>query len=405
MVAPGRAPAGAGPRVGARPPAGRLGAAALAILGLLLPAGCGGGGEKSSPPPPPKVTVAKPLERKVTDYVEMPGTLQAYRAVELQARVEGYLRSIHFRDGERIEKGQLLFAIEPDPYQTRLRLAEAAVAQQRATVTRNREEYDRQQRMLRSRATSESQVQQWRAQYESAQAVLQQNEASAELARIQLGYTKVTAPYAGRIERHLVDVGNLVGAGGPTHLATLYQLDPIYAYFTVNEHDLARLLERLRQAGKAAGGREEIPVFLGTQGERGYPHRGRLDYAAPALDPTTATLQLRGVLPNPATGRLPALLPGMYARGRVPVGVQEHALLVPEDALGILQGKHYLLLVNEKNEVEQRFVTVGRRVGSLRVVAEGLKGSDSVVVSGLQRAHPGSKVTPVQKTLSGTSSD
>ncbi len=386
----------------------RMGALCSAFVCLLAAlAGCGSRGEKPPAPRPPQVKVAKPVEQEVTDYLEIPGNLQAHGEVDLVARVEGFLQSIHFEDGDMVEEGQLLFVIEPQPFEADLRVAEATTAQQEATLLQAKQEYDRQLRMIDQRATSESLVQQWRATYREARAALKLARAKADLARINLGYTRVTAPFDGRMQRHLVDTGNLVGAGAATPLATIQRLDPIYAYFNVSAHDLSRLLAVVRE-GKTPPFKEgRLPVYLGVDGEEGAPHEGRLDYLSGAVDQTSGTLELRGIFSNPMKNRVPGLLPGMYARVRVPVEVNPHALLVPEEALGSTQGRYTLLLVNEKDVVEQRFVTVGRKVEDLRVIRKGLEATDRVIVSGIQYARPGSRVTPVpaqgsQKPASGT---
>ncbi|MEJ2170621.1 MAG: efflux RND transporter periplasmic adaptor subunit, partial [Desulfobacterales bacterium] len=331
-------------------------------------------------------------------FVRVGGNLQSHGEVDLVARVEGYLESIQFEEGAIVKKGQLLFVIEREPYEATLQQEEANAAQQKATLTRAKEEYERQLRLIKRKATSESTLEQWRAAYESAQAALKAARAKADLARINLGYTKISAPFDGRMERHLVDPGNLVGSGGATKLATIHRLNPIYAYFNLNEQDVTRLIKLLRKKkGGLAYENEKIPVFLGVRGEEGYPHQGELDYASTILSQTTGTLQLRGLFPNPMENEVPELLPGMYARVRIPVEEQHHALLVPDSALQITQGQHYLLLVNQHDVVEQRFVTIGRKVDKLRVIPKGLQSTDRVVVSGIQYAHPGSKVSPEEE--------
>ncbi len=371
------------------------------IIPLLCSAlaGCGKGQENTAPPPTPKVTVSHPLEQSVTDYIEVPGTLQARGEVNLMARVEGYLESIHFEDGAIVQEGELLFLIEPGPYEADLQQAQAVVAQQKAALEHALKEYERQQRMKKKNATSESNVEQWRAQYEQAKAALKEAEAKVELARINLSYTKIRAPFDGRMERHLVDPGNLVGAGGPTQLATIHRLNPIFAYFNLTEQETMRFLNRLRENRSAD--QNQIPVFLGVTGETGYPHRGVVDYTSTVLNPATGALQMRGILDNPLVNRFPALLPGMYAHVRIPVSVDTHALLVPDAALGVAQGKEFLLLVNENDKVEQRFVTTGKKVDDLRVIKKGIGPESRVIVTGLQQAHPGAKVTPQMKQMKG----
>jgi RND family efflux transporter MFP subunit len=348
----------------------------------------------AAPAAAPKVKVAHPVQKAVTDYIEAPGNLQSYAKVDLVARVEGYLQSIHFADGDIVKKGQLLFVIERKPYEAALQQQKADVAQKKAALTRAREEYGRQRKLIQRKATSESSLEQWQAAYESAKAALKASRAKADLARINLGYTHVSAPFEGRMERHLVDPGNLVGSGGATKLATIHSLNPIYAYFNPNERDVVRLLKLLQKKSDPALEKEKIPVFLAVKGEEAYPHRGDLDYASTILSQTTGTLQLRGLFPNPLKNGVPELLPGMYARVRIPVEKQQNALLVPDSALQITQGRHYLLLVNRHDTVEQRFVTIGRKVDDLRVISKGLQSTDRVIVAGIQQVSPGAKVSP-----------
>jgi len=372
----------------------------LAILLLLAAAACTGDKNEYVPPPPPQVSVSQPIQKPVTEYIELTGNLQAYESVNLVARVEGFLTDINYKDGDIVKKDTLLFVIEPQPYEAKLALQTAAVAQQKATLLRAEQEYTRQLRLIKDSATSQSEVEKWRAERDAAEAALNEARANAELAKINLGYTKVVAPFHGRVDRHLVDIGNLVGAGQATTLATIYRIDPVYAYFNLSERDLIRVLQETREKGGSSSNPELIPVYLATAGEEGYPHKGELDYAATAVNNTTGTLQLRALIENPFVGGVPALLPGMFARIRIPVGEETNALLVPESALGMTQGKHYLLVVDDKNMAEQRAVKIGTLVDEMRVIKEGLKGDEWVVVEGLQRIRPDIQVTPVKKSVS-----
>jgi membrane fusion protein, multidrug efflux system len=362
--------------------------AGLAALVLLL-IGCG---EDNTyvPPPPPAVTVAHPVRQTVRDTIELTGNTQASNSVELVARVEGYLQSVNFEDGAFVKKGDLLFVIQPEPYEANLRLAQATVAQQQATLTQATSEYERQQRLAQQNATSQSQVESWQAQRDAAQAAVDEANANLELARINLGYTRITAPFDGRIGQHLVDPGNLVGAGAPTQLATIEQLAPMYVYFNVDEQDVLRIRASLRAAGKTLASVAPVKLGIGLQNETGYPHEATLDFVASDVDQSTGTLQARGVIPNQDY----AFLPGLFVRVRVPVGTIENALLVPDRALGIDQRGHYLLVVDQDDVVEQRPVQIGALIDGMRVIAQGLGADDRVVIEGIQRAIPGSKVAP-----------
>jgi len=250
-------------------------------------------------------------------------------------------------------------------------------------------EFTRYSNLLDQKAAAQTDVDNWRNQRDSAQANLVTAEANRDLAKLDLGYTEVTAPFDGRIDRRLQDPGNLVGSGSNnTVLAELNQIDPIYVYFTISDLDLSRLM-------KAAGGipgqgsNKNWPVSFGLPDEVGYPHQGLLDFAAISLTPTTGTLLMRGVFPNPP-GKI---LPGLYARVRVPVG-KKASFLVPEVAVNNDQQGLYVLIVNEKNVVERRSVKTGPLLDNLRAIEEGLNGNEWIMIKGMLRAAPGRQVTP-----------
>jgi len=373
-------------------------AMAALIAALVFAAGCDQKENKFVPPPPPPVTVSRPAQQPVTDYLYLTGNTQAVDQVQLDARIEGFLTSIHFKDGDYVKKGDLLFLIEPDIYKAKVQQAEGQLAAAQAQLLRASQEYDRQLSLLKQNATAKSEVEKWKAERDAAEANIVEAKAGLELSRINLGYTRVAAPFDGRMDRHLVTPGNLVGAGKPTALANITRMDPIYAYFTLNERDLMRLMGRASEKGQTPYKERALPVFAGITGEEGYLLEGRFDFASTGLDPNTGTILLRAVFNNPPSpSGMHNLVPGMFLRLRVPIDVREKALLVSERALGVDQGGRYLLVVNDKDIVEQRPVKVGAVVNGMRVIEEGLKADDWVVVSGIQRARPGAKVTPVKE--------
>lgn len=367
----------------------RIVAAALALSALL--SACKEENQYQAPPPP-TVTVSPPLREKVTNYLEVTGTTAAYNAVDLVARVEGYLTSVNFTDGSMVEKDKLLFVIEQAPYIAQVKLYEATIAQEKAQLLNAQTEYDRQVRMLAQNATAQATVDKWRAQRDEAAAGLEEARANAEVAKINLGYTRVLAPFAGRIGRHLIDPGNVVGAGAPTKLATLEQVKPLYAYFTVNERDLLRIRRWAREHGIPIGGVANVPVFAGMQDEQGYPHQGVLDFVATGLDTKTGTIQVRGIFANDDV----SMLPGLFVRLRVPLGEAEPGLLVPDRVVNLDQVGQYVLVVGNDNTVQQRRVKTGALLNGLRVITDGLTDDDLVVIDGMQSATPGSKVTTKQ---------
>ncbi len=336
------------------------------------------------------MTVSRPVQQTVTNTIELTGNTQSSNTVNLVARVAGYLQSVNFKDGSIVKKGDLLFVIEPEPYQANVQLAQATVEQRQATLTQATSEYERQQRLIKQKATSESDLENWQAQRDGAKAGLDEANANLELARINLGYTRIVAPFDGRVGRHQVDPGNLVGPGAATQLATIDQLAPIYVYFNVDEQDVLRLRASLRAAGKTLKDVEPVKLGIGLQNETGYPHEATLDFVASDVDQSTGTLQARGVIANQDY----VFLPGLFVRVRVPVGTTDNALLVPDRAVGIDQRGHYLLVVGQDDVVAQRVVQIGALNDDMRVIEQGLSADDRVVIDGLQRAIPGSKVTP-----------
>jgi multidrug efflux system membrane fusion protein len=358
------------------------------VLAALLLSACGDAGNSYRPPPPPPVKVARPVVRSVADHLELTGSASALASVDLVARVPGYLQSVNFKDGAIVNKGDLLFVIERDSYEADVKLSEATLAQQQAQLIRARDEYERQLRLVKQSASSQANLEKWRAERDSAAAAVDQARANLDIARINLGYTKVTAPFTGRIGRHLVDAGNLVGTPSPTRLATIEQIEPIDVYFNVDEPDVLRIHAMIRRQGLGPGDIDRMPVYAGLQTDTGYPRAGRLDFIDTGLDPSTGTLQVRAAFPNADH----AILPGMFVRVRVPYGENKQALLVSNRALGVDQSGSYLLIVNADDVVEQRTVGTGALVDGLRVITSGLGKDDWVVVEGLQRATPGAKV-------------
>jgi RND family efflux transporter MFP subunit len=361
-----------------------------AVLVLIALTACE---EKNTyvPPPPPKVTVATPIKRTVTRYLQATGNTAAINTADLVARVSGFIESINYNDGEFVKKGTVLFTIEPETYKLKLDQAKAGQQSAEATLTQAETDYERNAALAKTNAVSQSSLDSAIASRDTARANLTQAKINTELAAMNYSYSSVTAPFDGIASARTVSIGAYVGGNGtPTVLATIVQSDPIYVNFNVNEQDVLRVRAEIRRLGLTSEDLKKVPVEVGLQIENGYPHIGHLDYASPTIDSSTGTLAARAVLPNP--GRV--MLPGLFVRVRVPTGKQENALLVPDAALGTDQSGRYLLVVGKDNVVEQHNVEVGVREGTLRVINKGIKADDRIIVSGLLRAVPGQKVDP-----------
>jgi RND family efflux transporter MFP subunit len=368
----------------------------LAALGVL--AACGQSNTYVAPPPP-KVTVAKPVEQKVTRYFEATGNAAAVNSANLVARVQGFLTEIKYTDGAAVKKGAHLFTIEPEPYQLRLQQQQAAEASAEATVKQTEADFERQQELVQRQAASKAAFDNSTANRDTAKARLLQAQADTRQAKINLDYTKVVAPFDGIVTARQVSIGELVGSGGTQVLATIVQLDPIWVNFNASERDVLHVRDILNKRGEKATDLLGTTVEVGVQTDSGYPYKGKLDYIAPTVNQATGTLAARAELAN--TQRL--MLPGFFVRVRVPLE-ETPALLVPSVALGADQAGRYVLIVNADNTVEQRKVEVGPTVGEMAVVESGLKADDRVVVAGILRAVPGQKVDPQTQTASAGAS-
>ena len=360
---------------------------------MLLAAGC----KKSNqyaPPPPPKVSVAKPVAQKITRYLEATGNTTAFASVDLVARIQGFVQGISYTDGAEVKTGDILFTIEPLPFQAKLNQAQAAEASAQATLVDAQANFVRAESLQRNAVASVQSLDDARAQRDTAQANVAQAQANTQIAAINYSYTRVLAPFDGRVSAHLVSIGDLVGTQ-PTKLATIVQIKPIYVTFNVSEQVVIRIRGAALREGRRIESVQTIPIEIGLQGETGYPHRGHMDYVAPTVDPSTGTIIARGLLEN-ADG---VLLPGYFARVRVPLETGVEALLVPDAALAADQGGRYLLVIGPDHVVAQKHVTTGPLRGTLRVIETGLTADDLVVVDGLQRAVPGQTVEPATVNL------
>jgi RND family efflux transporter MFP subunit len=363
-----------------------------ALVGMLLAAlaGCGPKNQFVAPPDP-QVTVAQPVEREVADSITFPGWTQATETVDLRSRVNGYLEKVEFKDGAIVEKGDLLFVIEQEPFETALAAADAEVQKAQAALQLGQSEYARTEQLVQRQASTQAELDIAAAQLATAKANLAAAEASVRRAKLDLRYTEVRAPIGGQIGMHLVDVGNLVQAE-QTLLAKIESFDPIYAYFSVSESDLLKFMKIQRENGHDLKYLEEHPpaLFLGLADEEGFSREGHFDFSERSIDRQTGTAMRRGVFKN--TDR--QLIPGMFVRIQAPLGEPRPRLMVEERAVSADQRGDYLLVVKDDNKVEYRPVKLGQTKDGLRVVEEGVAPDDWIVVNGLQRARPGAAVNP-----------
>lgn len=366
-----------------------IGRALAAVAAVAVLAGCE---DKNTfvAPPPPKVDVATPVQRAVTRYVEATGNTAPIKSVDLVARVQGFLQSIDYTDGTFVKQGTQVFTIEPETYKLKLEQAQAAEVGAQATLKQAEADFKRQVDLVQRQAVSQATLDTSTSTRDNAQANLQQAQANTRLAEINYGYTKVSAPFDGIVSAHMVSIGELVGVASPTQLASIVAMDPIFVNFTVNEQDVLRIRAEAARRGLTPTDLKHFPLQVGLQTESGYPHEGHLDYVAPTINQSTGTLAVRGLVPNDKR----VLLPGYFVRVRVPFDQEKAALLVPDTALGSDQGGRYLLVVGGDNTVEQRKVQIGPVDNGLRVIENGLKPDDRVVIAGLLRVIPGQKIDP-----------
>lgn len=353
----------------------------------------GGGG-----PPPPAVTVAKPVERGVVDHDEYVGRFVAVDSVEVRARVSGYLEKVHFRDGQMVKEGDPLFTIDKRPFQNMVDQARANLAQAKANLAFAEADLNRGSQLVRDRTITEQTFDQRTQAQRAALASVAANEAQVRQAELDLQFTDLRAPVAGRIGDRRVSPGNLVTGGalatGTTLLATIVSLDPIRFEFTFDETSYLRY-ERFSMSGKEVTGRDGgVMVELKLIDEKSFVHRGHMDFVDNVIDKASGTIRGRAVFSNPQT----VLTPGMFGRIRVPGSPVYQALLVPDAAIGTEQIRKFVLVVGADNVATARYVTLGALVeDNLRVIKDGLKADDRVVVNGLMRARAGQKVTPQEQ--------
>ncbi len=339
------------------------------------------------------MTVSKPVKRTIVDQDEYVGRFVAVNSVEVRAHVSGYLDAVHFTDGQIVKKDDLLFTIDQRPFQNTLDQARANLDQAKSNVVFTEADYTRAQQLTRDKTITDQAFEQRRQAYRSAQASVAANEAAVRQAELDMQFTELRAPIAGRIGDRRVTPGNLVtgGTGGTTTLlATIVSTDPIRFEFTFDEASFLRY-ERLSRGHLAITNTEDaLPVRLKLLDERDFIHVGRMDFVDNVIDKGTGTIRGRAQFAN-SDG---LFLPGMFARAEVPGSAPYEALLIPDAAISSEQARKFVLVVNQDNTAVQKYVTLGQVVDGLRVIKDGVAADDQVVVKGLMHARPGAKVTP-----------
>ena len=372
---------------------------AVGILVVLLSAvaGCG-----TKPPvltelPPPEVSVSKPIVKQVIDYFpQFSGTVEATEEVEVRAQVSGYITKIFFKDGQEVKKGDPLVEIDPRPYQAAFDKAKAEVARCEALLIKSKADLARSDKLLPSGAISREEYDQQIAAKDMAEAQLQAAKAAVRDCQLNLEFTNITAPIAGRISRAKITIGNLIqaGAGSSSVLTTIVTTNPIYVYFDIDERTLLLSQQMAREQGNNPRPDHikdlKIPVEIGLADEQGFPHQGIMDFVENKVDSSTGTIRVRALFDNSSRD----LTPGLFVRVRVPASEPKQALLVAERAIGSDRDKKFLLVVDKDNVAQYHQVRLGSPQDDLRVIEAGINADDSVIVDGIQRVRSGMKVTP-----------
>ncbi|MGI8527050.1 MAG: efflux RND transporter periplasmic adaptor subunit [Pseudolabrys sp.] len=371
------------------------------VVALSLAALVGACGErqqqKGGAPPPPAVTVAQPVKRTVVDYDEYVGRFVAVNSVEIRARVSGSLEQVHFKDGQMVKQGDLLFTVDKRSFQNTLDQARANVVQAKSNLSFAESDYARAQQLVRDKTITEQIFEQRAQAFRNAQASVAAGEAAVRQAELDMDFTELKAPVAGRIGDRRVSPGNLVSGGngsGTTLLATIVSIDPIRFEFTFDEASFLRY-ERIAKQGRDIASRGEgVQIAVKLIDENDFDHAGTMDFVDNVIDRSTGTIRGRGAFANANA----IFTPGMFGRVRVPGSPPYEGLLVPDSAIGTEQARKYLLTVNAENIAVPKYVTLGPTTADgLQVIKGGLGPDDRVVVNGLMRARPGQKVTPQQQ--------
>ena len=373
-------------------PVASLASAMLAAIAFGL-AGCGKQAPRAEPPPP-KVTVQSPQNRQIVDYEDFNGWIDSPETVEVRARVRGHIVKVHFTDGDMVKKDQLLFELDPRPFQQEIDRAIEMVGIYDAQLKVALVEEKRMEQLQKTNSASQLEIEQSQAKVGSLQAQVEADKKEVERRKLDLEYSRIAAPIAGRISRAMLTEGNLVNAGGTDPLlTTIVTTDPVEIYFSVDERTLQRYQKMYPSTNPSGTLRErKMPFIFALETEQGFPNQGMLDFADNRIDAKTGTIQVRGFIANPQ-GRF---VPGSRVQVRVPLGASTPSVLVPDTAVLADQDRRYVLVIDDKNVVQRRDITPGRLLDDgMRIVTAGLKGDERLITQGLQAARINYPVEPV----------
>lgn len=369
---------------------------AIALVAAL--AASGAASAQTTTPAPPSVTVSPPLQKEITEWDQFTGQFQAVDFVEIRARVAGYLTEIHFQDGQTVKKGDLLFVIDPRPYEAALASMRAQLSQAEAQVDLAQVQLKRSTELRKRDFEPASSYDQRVSDLKVATAAVEAAKAGIRTAELNVEFTRIIAPMAGRISRHQVSIGNLItgGEGGTaTLLTTIVSLDPIYFNFDMSESDYLAY-QRATEKGLMRSTRDNtVAVSLHLTDEKGWPHEGRMNFVENRVDRSSGTIRVRAVFPNPN----PLFTAGQFGRIRIPGSEPYKAILIPDAAVVTDQSRKMVLTVNDENVVVPKIIRPGPSYEGLRIVRSGLLPTDKVIINGLMRARPGTKVAPKPGTI------
>ena len=366
---------------------------ALSLAGLSLAAlSVGRGKTPPAAPPLPAVTVAAVPQREITEWDEFTGRLEAVDQVEIHPRVSGYIKRVTFAEGKEVKKGEVLFEIDPRPYEADLARAEAELESARSAASLAKSEVQRAGKLVAMQAISREEFDSRTSAEVQGGAQVRALEAAVQTARLNLDWTRVRSPIAGRVSNALVTAGNLVQAGPPAGavLTTVVSVDSMYLYFDSDEQTYLRYASRARSSGGTNWRTARLPVYLGLANESGFPHEGRLDFVDNQVDPSSGTIRTRAVFSN----RSRALTPGLFARVKLVGNEKMNAMLVRDGAIGTDQDRKFVLVIGSGDTLAYRPIVPGRLADGLRIVTSGLQPGERIVVNGLMRVRPGMKVAP-----------